>query len=553
MLTALTVRNLALVDRAEVEFGPGLNVITGETGAGKSILIGALGLVLGDRADKSMIRTGESQCSAQAAFQLREEALIHALLEELGIDPCEDGQLVLRRVVKAAGGGQNAVNDCAVTLQAMKSVGRLLVDMHGPHDHQSLFDTDFQLELLDAFGRHPKERTAYHQSYRELRRLERQREDLEGPAEGLAEQIDLLTYRVRELEEAALDPEEEEALWSEQRILGNAQEILSLGQAISQALVEADGSAFDVLAGVQRALDELARLLPDAESWRDEARAAATLVQELHRGLSGSMAGIEGDAGRLAWLDRRLAVYQSMKRKYAPSVQSCLETLATSRARLSDLASREDRLAELRRRIEMAEADVRRRGAVLSRKRRAAARKLSDRVTDEIRKLGFERGAFEVGVQDGDVRPSGLDETEFGFAPNVGETMRPLRTIASSGEISRVMLATKGVLAAQDRIPVLVFDEIDANVGGEMATVVGQALSDLARSRQILCITHLPQVAVFGASHLAVAKAVENERTFARVRELVGDERVEEVARMLGGRESTRVTMQHARELIQQQ
>ena len=552
MLTSLTVRNLALVDRVDIEFGSGLNVITGETGAGKSILIGALGLVLGERADKSMIRTGESQCSAQAVFHLADSAVINALLEENGLDPCDEGQLVLRRMVKATGGSQNFVNDCAVTLHMMKRLGRLLVDIHGPHDHQSLFDADFQLDLLDAFGRHSKARTAYGQAYGELRSLERRCAELEDPQEGVAEQIDLLTYRVHELETAALAAEEEEGLLREHQTLGNAQEIRRLGQAVCQGLVEADGSMFDILADVQRSLEELSRLMPEAERWRDEARSVAIQIQELHRSLSSEMESIEGDPGRLEWLDQRLAVYQLMKRKYGPSIETCLETLTASRERLNDLSSRGERLAEVKKKIEAADAHVRKCGAILSAKRKTAAKILTGRVTREIQKLGFEKGAFAVSVREGGVRPSGLDEAEFGFAPNVGETMRSLRSIASSGEISRVMLATKGVLANVDRIPVLVFDEIDANVGGKTGMVVGQALSELGESRQILCITHLPHVAAFGTSHFAVAKSVTEGRTITEVHELHGDERVEEVARMLGGKDLTKVTMQHAREMIEQ-
>ena len=307
MLASLTVRNLALVDRVEVSFGEGLNVITGETGAGKSILIGALGLVLGDRADKSMIRSGESFCSAEAVFELSDPAAIDALLDEQGIDPCEDGQLILRRVIKSSGTGQNQVNGCAVTLGLMKEVGRLLVDMHGPHDHQSLFDEDFQLEFLDGYGRHAAELDAYRTAYRAWRDLESRKAALEGPEEGVAEQMDLLAYRVAELEEAALDPEEEPALLREHQTLGNAREIQELGGVACEGLMDAEGSVFDGVALVQRALNDLAELLPDAREWSEEAKSISIQVQELYRTLSATIEGIEGDPARLQWLDELVA------------------------------------------------------------------------------------------------------------------------------------------------------------------------------------------------------------------------------------------------------
>ena len=550
MLASLTVRNLALVDRVEVSFGEGLNVITGETGAGKSILIGALGLVLGDRADKSMIRSGESFCSAEAVFELSDPAAIDALLDEQGIDPCEDGQLILRRVIKSSGTGQNQVNGCAVTLGLMKEVGRLLVDMHGPHDHQSLFDEDFQLEFLDGYGRHAAELDAYRTAYRAWRDLESRKAALEGPEEGVAEQMDLLAYRVAELEEAALDPEEEPALLREHQTLGNAREIQELGGVACEGLMDAEGSVFDGVALVQRALNDLAELLPDAREWSEEAKSISIQVQELYRTLSATIEGIEGDPARLQWLDDRLAVLQKMKRKYGGSVDEALRTLEQGRERYRDLAGRGERLKELEQEVGAAHAEVHRRGRALRKKRAAAAGKLAAAVTGELRGLGFEQAAFDVGVAEADERPSGLDRVEFGFAPNVGEAMRPLRSIASSGEISRVMLAGKGVLAELDRIPVLVFDEIDANIGGEIASVVGRKLADLARARQVLCITHLPQVAVFGARHFAVRKSVDQGRTYTRVEALNLDDRVDEVARMLGGKDLTSVTRQHAREML---
>ena len=550
MLASLHVRNLALVDDVHVEFGPGLNVITGETGAGKSILVGALLLVLGERADKTLVRTGESTCSAEAVFHLDDMRAVDAVLGELGLDPCEEGQLILRRVVRANGGNQNLVNDHAVTLQALKRIGQALVDMHGPHDHQSLLQVDAQLDLLDAYGKHRKEQAAFAAAYARRRDLERQVEALQGNDEDVAAQLDLLGYRVQEIEAAALEATEEEALLAEQGTLAHAQEIGALGETVVQALAEADTSALDAVGAALRALDDLVRLLPEAEAWRRELKSAAIQLQELHAAVGSRVGDIEADPARLAWVDERIAVYERMKRKYGGSLEAVFQTLETSRQRLADLSGRGERLAALEREIGVAGQDVARAGKALGNRRRAAAKKLGAAVTSELRKLGFAHGAFEVQLAPGEVRPSGLDAVEFGFAPNVGETMRPLRAIASSGEISRVMLATKVVLAGLDRIPVLAFDEVDANIGGEMGRVVGGMLADLASDHQVLCITHLPQTAIHGARHLAVEKSVRDGRTYTSVRILDEKERAQEIARMLGGVDFTRSTLDHARDML---
>lgn len=550
MLTTLRVKNLALVENVRVEFQPGLNVITGETGAGKSILVGALNLLLGDRADHDLIRAGEDACGAEACFRLADASAVDQVLEASGLDPCEDGQLIVRRIVRASGASQATLNDSPVTLQVLKRVGELLVDMHGPHDHQSLLHPEFQTDLLDAFGHSWDLRAAYEEAHAQLQALEDRVRELERDG-ATAEQIDLLTYRITEVEQAAPAEGEEEKVVEEHRLQGNAQRVLDLGGAALNAMSEGEGAAFDALAAAQKALEELSRVTPRAADWREEAGAIAGRLQELSADVRHFLEGIEADPARLAWLDERLATYQRLKRKYAPTVPEVLAILDRDRKRLHDLKTRGEQLAALGKEIEQARAKRDRAGAALRARRKEHAGRLADAVTRELRALGFSHGAFSVEVREGEPRLSGLDDVDFGFAPNAGEPMRPLRAIASSGEISRVMLATKAVLAAHDRIPVMVFDEIDANVGGEMGSAVGRKLAEVARKHQVLCITHLPQVAVCGATHLAVSKSVRDGRTTTDVRPLDPRERVEEIARMLGGRDLTSVTLKHARELLE--
>lgn len=551
MLATLRVKNLALVENVRIDFAPGLNVITGETGAGKSILIGALHLLLGDRADKKYIRAGAEACGAEAVFHFEQTGALDALLDTLGLPPCEEGQLIVRRIIKAAGGGQTLVNDAPITLQGLASLGVRLVDMHGPYDHQSLLNPAFQLEVLDAYGQLDRERTAFTERHRALLALTAERADLAGGSdEEVAQQLDLLAYRLKEIEDVAPVEGEDSAVEQEHRVASHAQRILELGGGIRAALQEGETSAFDSLAGAQRALEELARLMPEAEAWRQEARGVAVQLQGLSEAIAGALDRVEADPSRLQWLEQRMAAYQKLKRKHGATVADILRVRDETRARLRQLQSRGERLAELDAQLAKGREALLQLGRELGAKRREAAGKLAKAVTRELRELGFPHGAFAVDLTEGEPQATGLDTAAFGFAPNVGEPMRPLRDIASSGEISRVMLATKAVLAKHDRIPVLVFDEVDANIGGEMGLAVGRKLAALGASHQVICITHLPQVAVHGAVHHAVRKVVRDERTFTEVDLLDGEARVEEVARMLGGRDLTPVTLQHAKALL---
>lgn len=550
MLSTLRVKNLALVENVRLDLGPGLNVITGETGAGKSVLMGALGLLLGERADKSLVRAGEDACGAEALFELSDTSDLDAVLEEAGLPPCEDGQLILRRIVRVSGAGQNLVNDSPVTLQVLKRLGDLLVDMHGPHDHQSLLHPDVQTDILDAFGRLAKERLAYEEIYRQRLDLWNRREELANLDGDVETQLDLLSYRVKEIEEAGLKEGEEDEIRQEHLVAGSAQRILELAGNLQQLLLEGEDPLFDRLASAQPALEELARLLPEAEDWHAEVSEVAGRLREVGLSMAQAAERVEADPSRLDWLDQRLATYQKMKRKYGGSVEEILAVLERDRQRLDDLQTRGERLAEVEKALAEADAALDKAGKALRRKRTKVVQKLAGVVTAELQALGFPDGAFLVELQPAEPGPRGMDAVEFGFAPNVGEPSRPLHAIASSGEISRVMLATKAVLAAHDRIPLLVFDEIDANVGGEMGHAVGQKMAEVAAHHQVLCITHLPQVAACGRNHLAVRKDVEDGRTYTRVYSLDLDARIDEIARMLGGTDHNDVTREHAKALL---
>ena len=555
MIELLSVRDLAVVEKADIAFGPGLNAVTGETGAGKSVLLSAIGLLTGQRGDRSEVRAGAAQADVRARFLLPPATLeaVAPLLDEAGLDPCEDGALLLRRTLSSSGAGRCFVNGGPATVQTLRRIGERLVDFHGPHDNQSLLAPAFQLDALDAFGACAPARAAYAELWSSLRALEERRAALRGADEGAVErEIDLLRYQVREIEDAALDPEADgDALRDEYAAATNSARILELGSGVCAALSEADGNAVDAVAAAVRALEEMRDLSSrDAAAWLDELVPLSSRLSELSRDVSSTLSRLDASPERLAELEARMSLVETLRHKYGRTIPDVLAFLARAKERLAELEGRGELLAALEADVRKADAAVRAAGRILSEKRRKAAGSLAKAVVRELADLGLARAGFEVRVEPAEPRESGMDAVDFGFAPNPGEPMRPLRQIASSGEISRVMLALKTVLAAHDRIPVLVFDEIDANVGGEIARVVGRKLAALGASRQILCITHLPQVASCAASHFLVRKEIRGDRTYTGIAPLAGEARVDELARMLGGERLTSVVRRHARELL---
>ena len=552
MLTELAVQHLALVESATLSFTPGLNVITGETGAGKSVLMGALQLILGARADRKVLRSGADSGSVRAVFFLKEPDAVNAILEEAGLEACEDDLLFIRRVIKAESSGQQFVNDTPVTLNLLKRIGLQLVDMHGPYDHQSLVLPETQRRLVDAAGVSDEVIEAYQVAWKEMKALRRKQQELEGDEGAMEEQLDLLRYRVKELEEADLKEGEEEELREEHTVAGNAQNIMESVSGAIQALEDAEGNATDPLTAARRMLAGLNDLHPDAETWLEEADQLLNGVRELTVSLRLAGEKMEADPARIDWLDQRLGLYSRMKKKYGPSVEDCLNTLEESQNRLEELENREQRLADLEKEATEAERSLNKAGDALRAERERAGKTLGRDILDQVQDLGFPHARFDIAVTPSEPSPTGTDEVDFKFAPNPGEDIRSLKDIASSGEISRVMLAIKTLMAGHDRIPVMVFDEIDANVGGEMGHAIGSKMRKAGETRQVIAITHLPQVAVHGRCHLAVSKEVTDGRTFTRVRHLLNDDRIEEVARMLGGTDRASLSRDHARELLEQ-
>ena len=549
MLASLRIRNLALVEELEWQPGPGFVAITGETGSGKSIIVGALKLVLGERADKSLIRTGAESCTVEAVFHVADAKKLSAWLEEQGVEPCEDGQLIVKRVFATAGTNRQFINGSPTTLNVLKDLGDGLVDLHGPHDHQSLLSNERQLDLLDAFAGAEALREKYGEQYRALNRITAERDDIAGSEAAAERELDLLRHQVNEIEIARLKPDEEEDIVARYTMASNSRRLLELSSAALGRLNESEESASARLNEVGKLLRDLERVDPGARRFSDALVRGLAEIEDLASGLGTYAEELDMEPGALAELEERVSLFETLKRKYGGSIPEVIVFGEAAAARLQKIESRGEELERLSREIQTQLKAMLETAAKLSAKRRTAAPKLSASVTGHLRDLGFKKSDFTVALTPpGEPGPHGLESAEFVFAPNPGEPAKPLKAIASSGEISRVMLAVKSSLATQDTIAVLVFDEIDANVGGEIAHAVGAKMKAIAKERQVLAITHLPQVAAVAQTQFVVTKDVEGGRTVSRLADVKGASRVSEVARMLGGKGES--ALAHARTLL---
>ena len=564
MLTTLRIKNLALVADLTLELQPGCNVVTGETGAGKSIIIGALNLVLGERADRSLIRSGSDACSVEAVFDVAKlRAPLEALLDENGLEPCEDNQLVLKRTFTNAGTNRQFVNGSPTTLNVLASIGEWLVDMHGPHDHQSLLHPAKQLAILDAFGGLEKEREAFGELVRRRGALEGEKSALIVDEKTYAQQLDLLRHQVTEIELARLQPDEEESVTQEFNRASNAAKLLQLSQAALDLLSESEGALLTQAGVVGRTLQELQRVDAGATALVELHEQGVAALRELQTELSRYGDKINVDPARLAELEERLNLIHSLKRKYGATLAEVIAFGVEAKGKLQSLESRDAELARINAALTKLDAELSKAGKKLSAERKKVIPQLAKAVARQLADLGFKQSKFDVAIEtaqwdagtDEPVRENagaansfGFDTIEFQFSPNVGEPLKPLRAIASSGEMARVMLALKTVLAVEDQIPVLVFDEVDANVGGETANAVGEKMKQIAAKRQVLCITHMPQVAAPADAHYLVTKQVKDGRTISEITLLEKKSRVTELARMLGGQSDA--ARKHAETLL---
>ena len=546
MLDRLTVSNLAIVEKTEAVFASGLNVLTGETGAGKSVLMGALELVTGARADSGVVREGEKEARVEAEFSLegRRAQTVRTILDELGID-FDGSTLSVRRTVGANGSGRVWVNDSPSTVATLKKLGAVLVDIHGPRANQSILEEPFQRCALDSFG--DIDFVGYSEAWTALGGARARLAALESET-AAEDELDMLRYQVGELEAAGIT-DDDDFIAERHAAAAHAGELLDEANAVTDALSGDEGAA-ESLIRIRPVLAQMAKRLPAAEGWGAEAEELTLRLQELSRSVADAASSIDADPETLAALDERLTVLNRLKRRHGcADAKALVATLAAKKARLDDLERRDERLSELRAEVASAEAGARKAGAALAKKRAAAAAKLAAAVTKELHDLGFLQAEFSVALESCEPQPHGCDRVAYMFGPNPGEPARPLAAIASSGEAARVMLALKKVISSHDSTDVLVFDEIDANVGGEAGRTVGEKMRSVARDHQVIAITHLPQSAACGDRHLVVSKSVRGGRTRTKIEAVEGEARVKEIARMLGGAASD-VVFRHAEELL---
>lgn len=547
LLSLLRIKNLALVEDLEWELAPGFIAVTGETGAGKSIIIGALKLLLGERADKSLIRTGAESCTVEAIFEARDFSRLNQELEAAGVEPAA-GELILKRSFSLGGNSRQFVNGSPTTLAVLKSIGDQLVDLHGPHDHQSLLSPERQLDVLDSFARAEKEREEYLSAYRHLQNLVAEEAALSRAESAREQELDLLRHQSSEIAAANLQPDEEEEMIARYKLASHSRRLIELAASVSRQLSENEHAVLDQLAETQRLLRELEKIDPNLMETSAAHAAAVVELTEIARTLDRYAERLDLDPEELAQLEQRVSLLETLKRKYGGTIPEVIAFGERAGERMREIEGRDAELERLGQEIEQARASLDRAAAALRKLRSRAAPKLASAVGGNLAELGFRQSEFEAKLTPNEPRTSGTDSLELLFSPNPGEPRKPLRAVASSGEISRVMLAVKSALAAQDAVPLLVFDEIDANVGGEIAHAVAGKMRRLAEAHQILCITHLPQVAAAAQSQFVVTKEVAQGRTYSALHQVKGKARQEEIARMLGGKSEP--ALRHAASLL---
>ncbi len=535
MLSLLKIKNLALVDSLVWKLDRGLIGVTGETGAGKSVIVGALKLVLGERADKSLIRTGEVNCVVEAVFDLPNSPVVNAILEESGVDACEDGQLIVKRVIGQSSNKQ-FVNNCPATLSVLKSIGTYLVDLHGPHDHQGLLSVERQLSMLDAYAGASDLSEKYKEAWRVWRDRSDALEAFRSAGAAGERELDLLRHQLEEIDQAAPNPDEEEDLEARYKRASNSSNLLELISGATGLLSGGEHSLQDQVAQLQRLCRDLENLDPNLRDVLEGVDKAAVELQEIELGLTDYLDDLNTDPEALQQLEERINTLETLKRKYGPQLTDVLAYRQEIAEKLDSVENRAERLEALEQEVNDARERLNSAGAKLSEKRRVSAPRLAKEISKHLKELGFKQAAFEVDlVVNSRPESSGLESVEFEFGPNLGEPLKPLRLIGSSGEISRVMLSVKSALAKQDATPLMVFDEIDANVGGEIARAVGEKMAKLGENHQVVAITHFPQVAAVATHHFVVKKDVVDGRTCSRLSEVQGELRIQEMVRMLGG------------------
>lgn len=553
MLTQIQINNFALIDNLSLELGSGFNVLTGETGTGKSIIIDAIVAVLGERVAADMIRTGTDRAVIEAAFDLSNSPSARNKAAQLGVES-EDGTLLITRELSTGGKSQGRVNGRLSTLSMLKELTSGIIDIHGQHEHQSLLAAANHLDILDEWcGRETLAlRAKVAELYARLRSLRSELERLQNDERERARLLDLYEFQKSEIESAKLSAGEDEELAAERSRLANAGKLSELAAEAYGAISGSgrENGATDLLSSALTQLQSMAALDESVTSVLQDLETALYAAQQAQSAVRGYREDIEFSPSKLEEIEERLDLIRTLKRKYGDSIEEVIAYGEEITGKVDDLTHSEERKVDLLREIENVEDELHGVARKLSDERKAAATKFTSAVRVELSELAMADTEFEVSFTQCEPCEKGMDTVEFMIAPNPGEPLKPLTKIASGGEMSRIMLALKTVIAGADEIPTLVFDEIDMGIGGRTAQVLGLKLAAVARTAQVMCVTHLPQVACRADHHFSVQKTVEGDRTVVRVRELSKEERIAELARMLGGAEDSQTAFEHAKEML---
>ncbi len=569
MLTLLKIKNIALIDSLEVEFGSGLNLLTGETGSGKSIIVDSLGALTGDRVSSDLIKEGEQSATIEGLFLLPNKSEIAAIFDESGIES-DDAELIVRRELSLAGKNRVFINNQLVTQGLLKRVGSFLVDIHGQGDQAALFDTATHLEMLDSFAGVETERVQTADAYRQWSATKKELEELRRDESDKLQLLDILKFQVDEIRAANLRPDENAELQDEKRRLNNVEKLSSLSGEAYILLYEQDESTIATFDKAARKIAELAEYDSKFAGYGESLEAARAVLEDLATTARDFRNHIEFSPARLEEIENRLAEIARISRKYGGTVETALAHLAESEKRLENIETAEFRERELEKKLAAEERIYLEAAGVLHDKRVAAATKFEREVETNLKAVALEKARFEVSIEassepgsgegsgnpQSEIRnpkftPRGFDRIEFYFSANPGESPKPLAKVASGGEASRLMLILKTTAKAREDEKSAVFDEIDAGIGGRVAEAVGLKLKQLARSLQVLCVTHQPQVASLADRHFVVEKNMTKKATAIGIRELSDDERVDEIARMLAGEKITESARTHAAEMIE--
>jgi DNA repair protein RecN (Recombination protein N) len=554
MLLELVVENYAVVERVRVRFHPGLNLLTGETGSGKSIIVDALALLFGGRASADAVRTGAPRARISGLFEAPRDRRFNAVLEQAGLE-VEEGELLLEREISAEGKSRAFIGCRPVTAALLRDLAPWLGDIHGQHDQQLLFSGEAQLDLLDAFAGNQEARDGLAAVYAQWRAVDRELEELERDEQEKLRMLDLWTFQRKEIESVAPKSGEDTALEQERRVLQNCARLQEAANTAYAALYDSPVSAVTQLRLSVRKLDELCRIDPRLEPAREALAPAAVAVEEASYAVRDYVADLEADPARLEEVETRLAALDRLKRKYGATCDEVLAFLEDVRGRIASIETAEERKAELERERKARAAEYESAARVLTERRTQAARKLEKRVEVELAVLAMGGTAFRVEMSTAPWSEAGADAVRFLVSPNAGEEARPIEKVASGGEISRIALALKTCIAGASAprrgvARTLVFDEVDAGIGGRAAETVGRRLKQLASANQLLCVTHLPQIAGFADHHFRVEKRETDGRTAAAVGELNPEQRMHEIGRMLSGERVTREALKQAEQLM---